>query len=106
MKRVGVSCVIVVDLDLLDWISDELSPYELTKSIVASQFSATSEAPLATGRGLLRWCGGQPGGCANDPLARTIIGGGLAAAVLTIVVIPCLHVMFKREESEADLKTI
>ena len=49
---------------------------------------------------------GASGGEANAPLARTIIGGVLAATILTIVVIPCLYVMFKRDESEANLETI
>ncbi|MFQ5591959.1 MAG: efflux RND transporter permease subunit, partial [Phycisphaerae bacterium] len=40
---------------------------------------------------------GFAGGEANAPLARTIIGGVLAAMVLTLVVVPCLYVMFKRE---------
>lgn len=40
--------------------------------------------------------GGQ-GAEANAPLARAIIGGVIAAAVLSLLVVPCLYVMFKRE---------
>jgi len=39
---------------------------------------------------------GVAGGEANAPLARTIIGGVLAATVLSLVVVPCLYTMFKR----------
>ncbi|MFQ5413007.1 MAG: efflux RND transporter permease subunit [Phycisphaerae bacterium] len=39
---------------------------------------------------------GAAGGEANAPLARTVIGGVLAATVLTLVVVPCLYVMVKR----------
>jgi len=41
---------------------------------------------------------GAAGGEANAPLARTIIGGVLAATVLTLIVVPCLYVMLKRDE--------
>ncbi len=43
---------------------------------------------------------GFAGGEANAPLARTIIGGVLAATVLTMVVVPCLYIVFKREPSQ------
>jgi multidrug efflux pump subunit AcrB len=39
---------------------------------------------------------GFGGGEANMPLARTIIGGVLGATVLTLIVVPCLYVLFKR----------
>ncbi len=50
---------------------------------------------------LLPMAWGAAGGEANAPLARTIIGGVLAATVLTLVVVPCLYVMFKREATPA-----
>ena len=56
---------------------------------------------LTTWLALIPMAWGAAGGEANAPLARAIIGGVLAATVLTIVVIPCLYVMFKREEREA-----
>ncbi|MBI4558693.1 MAG: efflux RND transporter permease subunit, partial [Candidatus Hydrogenedentes bacterium] len=40
---------------------------------------------------------GGRGAEANAPLARAIIGGALAAAILTLVVVPCLYIIFKRE---------
>ncbi len=39
---------------------------------------------------------GGTGAEANVPLARAIIGGVLSAAVLTLVVVPCLYVILKR----------
>ena len=43
---------------------------------------------------------GAAGGEANAPLARTIIGGVLAATILSLVVVPCLYVMFMRDSRE------
>ena len=40
--------------------------------------------------------GGQ-GAEANAPLARAIIGGVLSAAVLSLIVVPCLYATFKKE---------
>ncbi len=51
---------------------------------------------LTTWLALIPMSIGAAGGEANAPLARTIIGGVLAATVLSIVVIPCLYVMIKR----------
>ncbi|MCH9034006.1 MAG: efflux RND transporter permease subunit [Planctomycetes bacterium] len=39
---------------------------------------------------------GAAGGEANAPLARAVIGGVLAATVLSLIVIPCMYVMVKR----------
>jgi hydrophobic/amphiphilic exporter-1 (mainly G- bacteria), HAE1 family len=38
---------------------------------------------------------GGPGGEANAPLARAMIGGVLGAALLSLFVVPCLYVIFK-----------
>ncbi len=53
---------------------------------------------LTTWLALIPMAIGFSGGEANAPLARTIIGGVLAATVLSIVVVPCLYVIFKRPE--------
>jgi len=37
-------------------------------------------------------------GGANIPLARAVIGGVLAATILTLVVVPILYIMLKREQ--------
>jgi len=51
---------------------------------------------LTTALALLPMAIGLGGGDANVPLARTIIGGVVGATVLTLLVVPCLYVMFKR----------
>ncbi|MCH8054294.1 MAG: efflux RND transporter permease subunit, partial [Planctomycetes bacterium] len=43
------------------------------------------------------------GGEANAPLARTIIGGVLAATVLSLIVVPCLYILIKREENPSPV---
>ncbi len=44
---------------------------------------------------------GAAGGEANAPLARTIIGGVVAATLLTLVVLPCMYTLVKRVPSIA-----
>jgi multidrug efflux pump subunit AcrB len=51
---------------------------------------------LTTWLALIPMAIGAAGGEANAPLARTIIGGVLAATVLSLIVIPCMYVMIKR----------
>ncbi|MHC5109907.1 MAG: efflux RND transporter permease subunit [Planctomycetota bacterium] len=46
--------------------------------------------PMAVGFG---------GSEANAPLARTIVGGVLAATALSLVVVPCMYVIIRRENS-------
>ena len=52
---------------------------------------------LTTWLALIPMAIGLAGGEANAPLARTIIGGVLAATILSLIVVPCLYVMFKRQ---------
>ncbi len=51
---------------------------------------------LTTWLALIPMAIGAAGGEANAPLARTIIGGVLAATLLSVAVIPCLYVMIKK----------
>ncbi|NOY29286.1 MAG: efflux RND transporter permease subunit, partial [Planctomycetes bacterium] len=61
---------------------------------------------LTTWLALLPMAIGGLGGDANAPLARAIIGGVIAATVLSLLVVPCLYVIFKREPQEqADWAT-
>jgi len=53
---------------------------------------------MTTWLALLPMAIGLAGGEANAPLARTIIGGVLAATVLSLIVVPCLYTLIKREE--------
>jgi multidrug efflux pump subunit AcrB len=56
---------------------------------------------LTTLLALLPMAIGFSGGEANAPLARAIIGGVLGATVLSLIVVPCLYQMLKRESAEA-----
>ncbi|MBI5865499.1 MAG: efflux RND transporter permease subunit, partial [Planctomycetes bacterium] len=56
---------------------------------------------LAAWLAMLPMAIGGPGAEANAPLARAIIGGVIAAAILSLFVVPCLYVIFKREK-QAD----
>ena len=55
---------------------------------------------LTTWLALLPMAIGTFGGDANAPLARAIIGGVIAATVLSLLVVPCLYVIFKRQPTE------
>ena len=57
---------------------------------------------LTTWLALLPMAIGFGGGEANAPLARAIIGGVLGATLLSLVVVPCLYVMFKREPQREE----
>ena len=52
---------------------------------------------LTTWLALLPMAIGFGGGEANVPLARAIIGGVLGATVLSLVVVPCLYLILKRQ---------
>ncbi len=57
---------------------------------------------LTTVLALIPMAIGGPGAEANVPLARAIIGGVLSAAVLTLIVVPCLYTMLKRPSGDRD----
>ncbi len=59
---------------------------------------------LTTWLALLPMAIGVGGGDANAPLARAIIGGVVAATLLSLVVVPCLYVIFKRPPSTGATK--
>jgi multidrug efflux pump subunit AcrB len=60
---------------------------------------------LTTWLALIPMAIGAAGGEANAPLARTIIGGVLAATALSLIAVPCLYVLFKRENNELVIST-
>ena len=49
---------------------------------------------------------GAAGGEANAPLARAIIGGVLAATVLSLTVVPCLYVMVTRDAGRPAMEAL
>ncbi len=54
---------------------------------------------LAAALALVPMAIGGRGAEANAPLARAIIGGVLGAATLSLLLVPCLYLTFKREEA-------
>ena len=69
-----------------DAVSDAVR-VRLRPILMTSLTTVLALAPMAVG---------GPGAEANVPLARAIIGGVLSAALLTLVVVPCLYVILKR----------
>ncbi|MFQ5807283.1 MAG: efflux RND transporter permease subunit [Phycisphaerae bacterium] len=61
---------------------------------------------LAAWLAMLPMAIGGPGTEANAPLARAIIGGVITAAFLSLVVVPCLYVVFKREQAQSAAMAI
>ncbi len=55
---------------------------------------------LTTWLALLPMAIGIGGGDANAPLAQAIIGGVIAATLLSLLVVPCLYVIFKRQPTD------
>jgi HAE1 family hydrophobic/amphiphilic exporter-1 len=55
---------------------------------------------LTTFFAILPMAFGLGGGEANIPLARAIIGGVLGATILSLVVVPCLYVIFKKPSAQ------
>ena len=70
----------------------EAARIRLRPILMTSLTSLFAVLPMAFGVG---------GGDANVPLARAIVGGVLGATVLTLFVVPCLYVSFKRRLPDA-----
>ncbi len=68
----------------------EASRVRLRPILMTSLTTWLAMLPMAIGFG---------GGDANVPLARAIIGGVIGATVLSLVVVPCLYVLIKREHT-------
>ena len=56
---------------------------------------------FADGAGVVPMAIGLAGGEANAPRARTLIGGVLAATILSLIVVPCLYTIIKRDPMNA-----
>ena len=57
---------------------------------------------LAAGLALTPMAIGGTGAEANAPLARAIIGGVVSAALLSLLVVPCLYFVFKRKSQSTE----
>ena len=67
----------------------------------------TAEALAFLGSSCDPWlaaCAIFAGGEADVPLARTIVGGVIAATLLPKFVVPCLYVMMKRKPAATELE--
>jgi multidrug efflux pump subunit AcrB len=95
-----VGLVVAYSILLVDYANRRLpesaSPIEaicdaarvrLRPILMTSMAAVLALAPMAIG---------GKGAEANAPLARAIIGGVLSAAVMSLLVVPCLYVVFKR----------
>ncbi len=101
--------VVEYSIILLDFannrVSEGLSVRDAIKEAAWIRLRPILMTSLTTWLALMPMAIGFAGGEANAPLARTIIGGVLAATVLTMIVVPCLYVMAKRE-SQTDLVAV
>jgi len=97
--------VVEYSIILLDFanqrIKDGLSVRDAIQDAAWIRLRPILMTSLTTLLALLPMAIGFAGGEANAPLARTIVGGVLAATVLTMVVVPCLFVIFRRDAKPA-----
>jgi multidrug efflux pump subunit AcrB len=102
--------VVEYSIILLDFanqrVEQGLSVREAVKEAAWIRLRPIMMTSLTTWLALIPMAIGFAGGEANAPLARTIIGGVLAATALTLVVVPCLYVMFKRENQPATAAVV
>ena len=76
-------------------LADGASPTEAVLEAAHVRLRPILMTSLTTALALLPMAFGLAGGEANGALARTIIGGVMGATLLTLLVVPCLFVMFK-----------
>ncbi|MCH7631912.1 MAG: efflux RND transporter permease subunit [Planctomycetes bacterium] len=98
-----VGIVVEYSIVLVDFanrrLGEGLSVHEAILDAAKVRLRPILMTSLTTWLALLPMATGFGGGEANAPLARAIIGGVLAATVLSLVVVPCLYVMIRRDES-------
>jgi multidrug efflux pump subunit AcrB len=88
----------IILVDYADRLVAEGSPVtEAVKKAAQVRLRPILMTSFTTWLALLPMAIGGQGGEANAPLARAIIGGVLAATVLTLFVVPVLYKLFKRE---------
>ncbi|RMG44546.1 MAG: efflux RND transporter permease subunit [Acidobacteria bacterium] len=73
----------------------EAAQVRLRPILMTSLTTVLALLPMATGFG---------GGEANVPLARTIIGGVMGAVVLSLLVVPVLYTVFRRERGSTNAR--
>ena len=99
--------VVEYSIILLDFANQRvragLSVREAIKEATWIRLRPILMTSMTTWLALLPMAIGLAGGEANAPLARTIIGGVLAATVLSLIVVPCLYILIKREEDPSPV---
>lgn len=99
--------VVEYSIILLDFANQRfeqgLSVHKAIKEAAWIRLRPILMTSLTTWLALVPMAIGAAGGEANAPLARTIIGGVLAATVLSLIVVPCLYVIFKRDKKDSSV---
>lgn len=89
----------IVLVDFANKLVDEgRSPYEAIYEASLVRLRPILMTSLTTWLAMLPMAIGFGGGEANVPLARAIIGGVIGATLLTLIVVPCLYVVLKRDK--------
>ena len=100
-----VGLVVAYSILLVDFANRRLaqgeSVYEAICDAARVRLRPILMTSLAAALALTPMAIGGPGAEANAPLARAIIGGVLSAASLSLLVVPCLYVSFKRKPPPA-----
>ena len=96
-----VGIVVEYSIILVDFANRHFAEHGSAKDAILEAASVRLRPILMTSfttwLALLPMAIGFGGSEANAPLARAIIGGVLGATVLSLLVVPCLYVIFKRQ---------
>ncbi|MGI9428649.1 MAG: efflux RND transporter permease subunit, partial [Bythopirellula sp.] len=99
-----VGIVVEYSIVLVDFANQRLSEGMSVQAAIIDAAKVRARpilmTSLTTWLALLPMAIGTFGGDANAPLARAIIGGVIAATALSLLVVPCLYVIFKRNPLE------
>ena len=99
-----VGIVVEYSIVLVDFANHHLEQHGSVKEAILEaaivRLRPILMTSLTTWLALLPMAIGFGGSEANAPLARAIIGGVLGATLLSLLVVPCLYVIFKRQPKE------
>ena len=95
-----VGIVVEYSIILVDFansqVGEDLSPREAIVRAARIRLRPILMTSITTILALMPMAIGIGGGDANVPLARAIVGGVVAATVLSLLVVPCFYVILKR----------
>ena len=102
-----VGLVVAYSILLVDFANRRLAQGVLLKAAICDAAQVRLRPILMTSLStifaLIPMALGGQGAEANAPLARAIIGGVLSAALLSLLVVPCLYITLKREPRVEDI---